>query len=322
MIPKRLTARKAALAGDERALAGAIGIILMLAVAVTVYAHTVRGNIPVYGEQAEHAWDERVSTAFQDLGRSIAGGISTGAPVTGTIPAPPPPEKISLPFLGSAGPVAPAGTVAFAPACTRASVLHTLGSGQIVTDLAGGSNGCLTFHATTLYSPPFGYAIEMGGVLRVQGQSAVILAGPPLQLDPATPTEYRIALALPGLRGSAASASADSADVHVDVVPGPSASEVEQEPNAARATWTFDTSHPAAWKTWLDARFVQAGLVASRASPLPGQSSSDYSIACVPVDCSTAAGGGQVNVVIEGPRTDMQDIRLSITYGLADVSIR
>lgn len=318
----RMRPRARAWREDDRAVAGAIGIILMLAVAVTAYAHAVRMNIPVYGEEAEREWDEYVSAAFQQMARSVAEGMETGSPVATTIPMPPAPRSIDIPFLGSAAPQSASGSVRFEGTCASATATHTLGSGQVVSDLQGGPTGCVAFHAEPVYSGAFGYRYELGGILRLQSGRAVVLAGPPLELDPTGPAEYRVSLSLPGLRGDAVTSSTDAADVHVDVVPGPAATEVEQAPNAAEITWTLETAYPSAWKTWFQTRFAQAGFVADRSAPLPGQSSGDYAVACDPVDCSIADGVGHVVITIEGPRTDAQDVKLSLTYGLADVNVR
>lgn len=300
--------------------------MLMLAVAVTAYANTVRAKVPVYGEEAERAWDQTIANSFLEVKRAVTEGMESGAPASATVPMPPLPRTIDLPFLGSVAPYPPSGSVRFEPGCAAASATHTLTSGTTVTDLTGGAGGCVAFAATPVYSLPFGYSYELGGVLRLQAGKAVVLAGPPLELDASTPSEYRVSVSLPGLRGNAIGVSTDASNVHVDVVPGPAAAEVEQAPNAAHASWAFDTANPGAWKTWLSSRFTQAGFVAARASPAPGESSADFSVNCVPADaegnCLTSGGIGRVNVEIEGPRTDAADLKLSITYGIADVNLR
>ncbi len=309
-------------AEDERGIAGAIGIILLLAVAVGAYAHAVRTDIPVYGKEAERQWDESVSTSLRQFSRSISDGLQDGTPVTTMLPPPPTPRAIDVPLMGRTEPLRPSGIVSFTPQCASIGATHRLADGSTVTDLRGGSTGCLSFEATPTYSDNFGYTVEFGGILRTQGTRAVVVAGPPLKLDAASSSEYRIALGLPGLRGQAVSASNDASSVRVDLVPGPSSGELEHTPNAGRATWTFETRHPSAWKTWFENRFTQAGFVASRANPGPNESTADYSVACMPVDCSRGTSGkGIVTIVIEGPRTDSDDLKLSVTYGIFDVNI-
>lgn len=300
------------IAKDDRAIAGAVGIVLMLAVAVSAYAQNVRTNIPVYGEEAEHAWQENVAVAFRQLGRAIAESAKSGqagAPTTTTIPSPPAPRSIDLPLLGSASPVPASGSVRFDPGCASASASHVLGDGSVIQDLSAVRTGCIVFTSATVYARDFTYTHELGGVLRHQEGKSVVVGGPSLELDMPSPSEYRVSIALAGLRGEATSASTAAADVQVDVYPGPSATESEQTPNAARATWSIETAHPGAWKDWFNARFRQAGFPAT-----------DYVVACDPVDCSSP---GNVRVDIEGPSSGAaEDIKLSITYGLANVNVR
>lgn len=303
--------RSLAAPGADKAVAGAVGLVLMLAVLVTAYANTVRANIPVYGEEAEHLWIEMVASSFVAVSDAVSDGIDAGATTSTAIPKPPPSKTIDLPLLGSAAPHRPSGSVSFEPGCALVSATHTLQSGIVVKDLEAASTGCVEFLSAPVYSLPVGYVYELGGVVREDGDRAVVIVGPPLAISQTSPDELRVTWSMAGLRGDAIGASVDAADVHVDIVPGAAAPEVEQAPNAARFTWTLESAHPAAWKHWYASRFAQAGIP-----------SSQHSVVCDPVDCSTPGGRGAVVVSVEGPRTDVADIKLSITYGLADATLR
>ncbi|HVL48940.1 MAG TPA: hypothetical protein VM889_10320 [Candidatus Thermoplasmatota archaeon] len=300
-----------------------MGIILMMALAVTVYANAVRSDIPVYGMDAESAWDAEIAGALRQLSRSTGQGLAEGAPVTVLLPPPPPARAVEMPFIGGAVPFSPSGTVFFDPRCGSFGATHVAGDGSAVTDLVSGSTGCLAFDAQPVYSKAFGYRMEYGGLVRVQGDRAIVVSGPPLEVEAVSPGEYRASLGLPGLRGHAISASNDAGSVRVDLVPGPAAREIEDAANARNATWTLVTEHPAAWKSWFESRFAQAGFTASRTAPLPGQSAADYTLRCMPVDCSVGASGkGTLVVTLEGPRTDVADLRLSFSYGVYDVNVQ
>ncbi len=307
---------------DDRALAGALGLVLMLAVMVTLYASAVRNDIPVYGEDAERAWDHEIASTFRQLGRATGQAIAEGAPVSATLPAPPEPKAIDVPLMGRTEPLQPSGSVSFRPDCASFTATHVLGDGTRVEDLTNGARGCIGFRATPVYSRAFGYDMEFGGVVRVQGNRSVVIAGPPVELQASSPNEHRVSIALPGLRGYASSISNDASNVGVNLIPGPSAREVERAANAREATWVLETAHPAAWKTWFGTQLGQSGLVASRANPGPGESGADYTLSCMPIDCTVGPSGrGTVTLALHGPRTDAADLKLSFTYGLYDVNL-
>lgn len=308
---------------DDRGIAGAIGVLLILAVMVTAWANAMRTQIPLYGADAEDAWDREVSRTLSEFSRALGAGLTAGAPMAMIIPPPAEPRALDVPLLGRAEPHSASGMIAFLPACASFTGSHRLTNAVTIDDLREGATGCLTFQAMPIYGPGFGYRVELGGILRVQDDRAVVLAGPPLEMDASIPTEARIAIGLPGLRGAASSASVGGTSARVDLIPGPYAGEVEQTPNAASADWRFETAYPQAWKVWFETRLAQAGFVASRVSPGVGQSASDFTLACDPVDCSRAASGmGALVVHLEGPRTDGDDLKLSVTYGIFDVNIR
>lgn len=294
---------------DDSAVAGVVGFVLLLAVALALFARSVNTQVPIYGAEAEHAWDGEVAAAFRQADAALA--MHDAPPSTIAVPPPPTPRALEAPLLGRAEPARATGTVGFAPACAAFGATHVLANGTSVNDVAGGSTGCLTFQASPPYSAPFGERIELGGLLRVQGPRAVVIQGPPIELEVVSPTLYRVGLGLSGLRGQATSLSVDSVPVRVDLVPGPSTSEVEQAPNAASARWTLSTASPSAWKAWWTTRFEQAGFAST-------------SVACQPADCSLdARGRGSVVIAINGPlATGAADLKLSVAYGLTDVGLR
>jgi hypothetical protein len=318
----RLNPRKP-LRQDDSGVAGAIGIVLVLAVVIAAYGNAVRTEIPVFGAAAERQWDQDVGETFRQLSRSLGAGLTAGAPMATLIPPPPAPGAVEIPILGRREPVPPGGVVGFMPSCASLSATHEVTDGRVINDLRAGAIGCLTFQSETVYSPSFAYRVEMGGLLRVQGERAVVLAGPPLELDAGSPDERRVALGVPGLRGDASTSTIAASSGRIDLVPGPHSGEIEQEPNAANASWQLTTSYPEAWRTWFETRFSQAGFVAARAAPGPGQSSADFVLSCAPADCTRGPDGlGTLTVRIEGPRTDTNDLKLSLTYGLFDINVR
>lgn len=314
---------------DDSGIAGAIGVLLILAVLVTAWANAMQTQIPLYGKEAEGDWDRDMAFALGEFTRAMGAGLTSGAPMAGILPMPPEARSLDVPLLGSASPQPPSGLIEFKPACASFTGTHVLANGTTVVDLRDGSMGCLEFQAAPIYGPAFGYRIELGALLRVQGDRAVVLAGPPIELNASVglggsgSNEQRISLGLPGLRGPASSASLSGASARVDLIPGPHAGEIEQAPNAMKADWRIETAYPTAWKSWFETRFAQAGFVASRPSPPVGASSFDYSLTCEPVDCSLGAGGkGVVLVNMEGPHIAGADLKLSVTYGIFDVNIR
>ena len=293
---------------DDSGIAGVVGFVLLFAVALAIFARSVHTDLPAYGAEAERSWDGDVASAFRQADAALA--LHDGPPATISVPPPPDPRALDAPLLGHAEPVRATGVVAFVPSCAAFTATHTLANGSTVSDVWGGSTGCLTFLAATPYSAPFGERIEFGGVLRVQGGRAVVVQGPPVELTITSPTVYRVSLGLSGLRGPAATFSIDRVPVRVDLVPGPSTAELEQAPNAASAQWTLATQYPGAWKAWWSARIDQSGFAGA-------------SVVCQPVDCSLGATGrGFVIISLAGPAASGADMRLSVAYGLTNVGLR
>lgn len=311
------------LASSDSGVAGVIGVILILAVVITAYANAIRTDLPKFGAEGEHAWDRSTGDRLTQFTRALAEGLTAGAPLATIVEGPPKPRGVDVPLLGHAEPFAASGTIAFVPECASFSGDHTLASGVRIEDLRASAGGCLSFQAAPVYSPAFAYRVELGGMLRVQGDRAVVLSGPSLELDASNPNSYRVAIGVPGLRGDSTTTSVGATNARVDLVPGPFSVEVERSPNAASAEWRLRTAYPTAWKAWYETRLEQAGFLPVRSSPGPGGSSSDYSVVCAPVDCAQDAQGlGTVVVRIEGPRVDGDDLRLSLSYGIFDVNLR
>lgn len=303
-------------------LAAVIGILLVLAVLVKAYALALQEDLPIYGEQAENSWDASLRAAFGAVAQGVGASMQSGVATSTTIPRSPPAKTLDVPFVGGAAPLPPDGNLRFEQDCGKTNATHKRAGNLSITDLASIATGCLTFQAEPAYGVPFGYVYEFGGVLYLQSGTAVVVSAPALSLDASSPVSYTVSLTLPKLQGAALAASAGRTDLHVDIVPGASAGEIEQKPNAGNVTWSFETRYPAAWKAWYNERFRDAGFVASR-SPAPGVSSADYAVNCVPVDCAVdATGQGKVLVTIEGPRVDVEDIKLGMAFGLVNVGIR
>lgn len=298
-----------------------VGAVLMLAVAATVYAQQARTEIPRHGAEAERAWDVRLSAGMGALSQGAADGVARSAPVTVILEPPPTARSLDVPMLGSLSPARPSGILEFKTECGRFNATHRALGGLSATDLTNASRGCLELRATTTYAPPFTYRYAMGGVMRAQGDQAVVLTGPPLELRMVSSTEYRVGLTLPTLTGAAQSTSVDRAGAKVDLLLSSASLDPEPAANARNVTWTLDTPYPVAWRDWLQAKFVASGFVASRASPGAGESSADYVITCAN-GCTTTNGLGRVTVVIEGPRTDANDIRYSLSTGAFSVALR
>lgn len=307
---------------DETGVAGVVGIALMIAALVTLYSNAVTSGIPIQGAQAEAEWDEMLGETFRALSGSFTDALASDTPIAAGIPEPPRADVLSVPFLRDHEALPPAGSISFAPSCAALAASHTGIDGARIEDLRRGATGCIEFRSETLYSPNFGYRVEFGGVLRIQDDRAVVLSGPPLDLDATDPSTYRVTLGVPGLRGASSVVSVGASGARVDLIPGPHALETERAPNAGVIEWRLETRYPEAWRTWFEMRFDSADFVDSRPSPAPGESAADVMLTCVPVDCRVGPGGtGTLVVRIEGPRTDADDLRLSETYAVFDVEI-
>lgn len=298
---------------DDRGVAAVVGFVLLFAAVTTWYAYVAHNDVPRWGADAEERWDRQVGDAMLRIDRSAAGSVGESASLTVLVPPAPSPRGVDIPLLGGTTPTSPSGSLSFVPACGGVTAIHSV-DGSSIPDLVGGARGCLVFRSQPTYSDGFGYRTEFGGMLRVQGERAGVLTGPPLELvhDASTHT-YRVSLTLVGLRGQASSFGADRAGVAVDLVPGSSAAEVGHVENAANVYWTFRTSYPEAWKTWFNDRIAQAGF------------NTDHNHACTRADASCASlASDEVFVILRGPdfTTNALDVSLSLSYGEYEVALR
>lgn len=295
-----------------------MGAILLFAVALTAYASVVHNDVPRWGEEAEVQWDAQVGVTSGVVVEYLSGLPESSLVVR--IPPSPEPRALDVPLLGKVAPARPAASLSFEPRCTNATVEHGVRGASNVTDLGGGSRGCLAYRAESVYSPAYSYRIEMGGVLRTQGADAVILTGPPLVLENVSGTQYRVSFALPSLTGPPATVGAGGNPVALTLLPVAAVREAFSTANAANATIDLRSPYPEAWKDWFLARFQDAGFVASRASPPVGETTADYEVVCLPADCSRdETGAGRVLVTVHGPRTDANDLVFNVGHGVYDV---
>ncbi len=305
----------------DEGIAAVMGVILLLALAVTVYAHVLTTDVPQWGAEAERDWDKDVRGAFADVTRSLHPEGDADS-VAVSIPPAPKPESYRFLFFAKAEPVAPSGAVAFEPACSAFTATHTPHGGAAITDLVNASRGCVQFSSDSAYSTPYGYHVELGGLVRSQGDRGDVAVGPALAVERLPDGDLRITLKVPSLRGAAASASTGTTGARIQVTPGLGAPDASAALNAGSTRWVFTTAYPAAWADWFDDALSAADLVDSRPAPGPGESSADYSIACDPVDCSRGPSGtGNVTVVIEGPRIDRNDLVLVVAHATYKVRI-
>jgi hypothetical protein len=296
---------RTALSQDDHGVAAVVGFVLILAVAISYYAYVAKSDVPRWGEENENAWNENVGNAMTALARDAGTGVVNHASIAGTVPQPPEPHSFDVPLIGRTQPVPPDGTIAMQSGCAFWNV--TQPGGPMFTSTA---NGCLDFQASPVYTAPFGWRVEYGGLLKLQGTSAFLASGPPLKLrvlkdDTGTPVQYQIAITLIDLRGPGKSGSASSANVPVDLIAGTGAVDSTlSTPDSV--TWEFKTKYPDAWKNWLDGRLRGADFEPAA-----------YSVV------KTADG---VSVTIFGPSTAnpalVAPLSLSVTQGVYDVNIR
>lgn len=294
-------------------IAAVVGALLMLAVGLTALTLVARADLPRYGEAAERAWDEELVA----VANAITVAVSTLEPGRGEVlvPLPPPktPEGIDIPLLGTLTPSAATGTVSWNPSCTILNATHTAWSGANVNDIVNGSAGCLSMKADHLYAIPTLYRIELGGLLRIQGDRAIVLAGPALTYSTANATEHRVSVVFPLVGGPAQTGSLHQG-ARADLVPGPHAAESSPSANAEAAVWTFHTAYPRAWSAWWETTLRAAGSLEDRPGATGGESPRDHRVECLPSNCAVGASGlGAVQVTIHGPRTDRNDLALSIS---------
>lgn len=299
------------IASDDDAVATVVGFVLVLALVVSMYAHVARVDVPRWGADAELAWDARAQDA---LGLAAAAATQRLAePGESTILLPPAPEarSVDVPFLGPLRPLPPAGSVTFEPSCASFTATHVAAGGALVVDAQNLSTGCLVVSGRTTYSSPFQYRIEMGGLVRVQRDGAVVLTPPALDAA-ASASAVNVTLALPSLEGPATGATTELANAQLSFAARGTAAGAAAAPNAQRVQWTMETRDPAAWSAWANASLSRAGIPTAQ-----------FRVTCSPADCSAPSGAGEVVVRIEGPRADATaDVRWALSHGVVVVALR
>lgn len=314
---------------DDGAIAGAVGGVLLLALLVTVYAHTVLTSIPMYGAEAEREWDEGVADAFSRISQSVADVTSPHAPVVATIPAPTQPQGVDFPLLGTAYPAPPTGSLSYRPSCTTLRSNHSLWNGNPVEDITQHSSGCLHFMATPAYSEAVQYRFESAGVLRVQGDRAVVVHGPPIEMAHVTAGLSRFQLTLVSLEGDSATVAGVDSPARVELTPVAHAREQATRANAASGSVSIATHYPEAWHAWFKMAFERAGWVEGGTEAAPG----NYSLTCDPAPCQNSLSMQTlVRVRVFGPSMSTgardpgappeNDLLFSISHLVYRVSLR
>jgi hypothetical protein len=301
-------------------VAGVVGFVLILAVAISYYAYVAKSDVPKWGEENENAWNQNVGDAMTSIARDAATGVANHANVDGTVPRPPPPHSFDIPLLGSTQPVRPDATVRLDANCANWTI--NIAGGPELSD----TGGCLDFQASPVYTQPFSYFLEYGALIQNQSGSVngLITSGPPLKLRVITngtnnPIIYQVALTMLDLRGPPGeSGSAGSTNVPVDLLP--STSDVDSTTwLTSSAVWTFNTNHTAAWQSWLQQRLLGAGMANTTADAcVAGYSATPP---CVQYAASLALN--QVALVVNQPSPSPgSNVAFSLTEGVYDVNIR
>lgn len=298
------------IATDEAGVAAVVGAALLLALLVSVYAHELREQLPVHGATADEEWKSAATRAFTE----IAAASGRPEPTRLLLPAAPEPKPVRS-FMGPEVRPAPSGgTLSFDAACARVDAAHVDPTGATVADLVNVNLSCLRLDLHTSYVADMSLRVESGALIRVQGRDAVVVHGPPFEVEKLNESLVRLRHGWPTYYGSTGTTSAGAAAVPLELTPVAPATDaalatMPEDPNAVESSWSLRTRYPDAWRAWYDARFEAAGLVDLRPLPAAGESDADYAVACVPVDCSVGADGfGRVDVSLQGPRTDMPDL--------------
>jgi hypothetical protein len=276
-----------------------VGFVLILAAAITAYSYAAQNEVPKRGAQSEQAWMSQAGSSLTSLAHSA--GAQAGASTTARTLVEPPPDAPSqtIPFLAPIRSARASGTLSFDPECGGARLTHAIpSSSTAIVDLADAAKGCLAFDPQPAYAERTAYAFENGGILRLQGDKAYVVAGPSMTLS-SIPGKTTAAITLVGLSGAAQSLGID-AELPVELAPKVGSLEVIAPSNAMAATWSFTTSHPAAWIAWFQQQIDAAGV--------PGA-----------IVTQTGANGVDVNIV--GDNTQPLDVSLSVSYGRYDVTL-
>lgn len=284
---------------DDSGVAAVVGAVLLLALLTTLYASILREDVPRAGAEAEAAWQGQVERALLLLATSAAndGGGAVSVPHAELA------DPISFPVLGLAATPAPAsGALTLEPRCGSVNITHVVPAGTIV-DVNDVPTACLRVAGQPVYGDAFEYRVEHGGVLLVEGDRAVVLAGPPLRLGIAGPN-LTIDLQLAVIEGPADARGFASHPLLVDMAPTHVARDATTGPNARSAAITFESRHPAAWSAWLAWRAAEAGLPAA-----------SYGVLCEFASCGTGLDGlGNVTLQLHGGgASNVHDVAATFT---------
>jgi len=296
-MANRRTALRTAV-NDDRAVAGVVGFVLILAAGITYYSWAAQTDVPRVGAENERAWDSEVGDALTRLANTAGARAGTDSAVREVIPAAPEAPTQTMPFLAPLRSARAAGSLEFAESCGGATLSHVGGAVSVI-DLDNGSRGCITFRGDTAYADPFSYRIELGGVIRMQSDKAVVLSGPPLDVGAS-----HVSLTLIEFDGYSQALGVDRASAPLSLAPRPGALEIGSSTNAGALEWRLTTSYPEAWRDWYQDRFDAAGVTATT------------SFTCAE-PASTGPARGPCEVVISAPGPTS----LSISYGRYQVDL-
>lgn len=287
------------LAADDRGVAAVVGFVLILAAAITVYSYEAQNEVPRMGARNEGAWQDSVGDSLATLAQSAAAEAGAGTSVRGTVAAPPAAPSLGIPFLRPIYSARASATVQMDPECGGATLNHSLpGLGTSINDLVGAGKGCLRFISQPAYAESVQFVIENGGIVRVQGSDAIVLAGPSLTLSKVDGRTVA-AITLVNLSGLAQAQGIDSA-LPIELTPKASALEVLSSGNAEYVRWDVRTAHADAWARWFDQQIAASGLQGE-------------------ADAVTTPTG--VRVDVWGPNASSGDVVLSVSYGRYDVTL-
>jgi hypothetical protein len=305
---------------DDRAVAGVVGFVLILAVAISYYAYVAKSDVPRWGQENENNWNQLVESSMNQLAREAGSGVATGATVAGLVPQPPQPHSFDVPLLGRTQPVAPGGSVTFQQDSAY-WWLNATGCDVACPSLQWSNNGSIDFKAETVYTQPFGYHLEYGGLVKEGSSSSpgLVVVGPSIServlQDPAGTTNlsYQVAITLVDLRGSGGS-SIGGADVPIDLesTSGSTVSTLVQTSDPGGVvTLNMTTHYGQAWKTWFSQTLGSAGFNSTRFNV----TDTAETPAC-PGVCVTLESPPTANAQLAPP------LSVAVTQGLYDAKVR
>jgi hypothetical protein len=293
------TASGAARRNDDHGVAGVVGFVLILAAAITAYSYAAQNEVPKRGAQNEEAWMSGAGSSLASLAHAAGAQAGAGTSPRALIAAPPDAPSQTIPFLAPIRSAKASGALSFDPDCGGATLAHAIpSSATAIVDLADAAKGCVKFDPQPAYAERTAYLIENGGILRLQGDKAFVVAGPGLTLEN-EPGKTTAAITLVSLSGAAQSLGVD-AEIPIGLTPRMGSLEVVAPTNAMATTWTFTTSQPAAWLAWFQQQIDASGASGATVSQ---------------------TGPQTIEIHILGDNTQPLDVSLSVSYGRYDVSL-